>query len=97
MAKSTKNVQNAQSSTAQESTNLQSIGKQLVNYVEGTPFAIVESENDFKIVMGQDVVQIGFKTQEEAEAYIAEKPWHLIMTASAIYQEFLKKIAKDEN
>ena len=68
-----------------------------IKEVEGTPFRIVRNEKEVSIIMGDQVLKRGFYKIEEAEEYINEKPWELILIAGAIYSEFITKIRKEND
>jgi len=68
-----------------------------VKEVEGTPFRIVRNKKEVSIVMGDQVVKKDFKNVEDAEMYIEEKPWELILIAGAVYSEFINKIRKEND
>lgn len=75
-----------------------------ITEVDGTPFRIVtENEEsgkelrDVKIIMGDHVVMQNLEDEEEAQQIIEDKPWGLILTAGAIYNEYINKIRKEEN
>lgn len=49
--------------------------------VEDTPFAAVEKEGKWVLVLGNQISSTKqFETSEEAEAYVHEKPWELMWT-----------------
>lgn len=68
-----------------------------VTDVVNTPFTIVELKNDIIIAMGKDAVCTGFNSREDAENYINEKPWQLMLTAAAIYTNHINKIMDKKN
>ena len=68
-----------------------------IKEVEGTPFRIVRNEKEVSIIMGDQVLKRGFNEIEEAEDYVASKPWELILIAGAVYNEFITKIRKEND
>ena len=68
-----------------------------VSEVKGTPFRIVKEENKIMIIMGDHVVKDGFESEQDAKEYILHKPWELILTAGAIYNEYINKIRKEND
>ena len=62
----------------QSSSNSSDSG-QKYHIVEDTPFAAVEKEGKWVLVLGNQITSAKqFETPEEAEAYVREKPWELI-------------------
>ena len=54
--------------------------------VENTPFALIEIEGKWGIVMGNQLVSDQyFNTTEEAERFIETKPWSLILVAALTF------------
>lgn len=54
--------------------------------VENTPFALIERDGKWGIVMGNQMVSDQyFDTTEEAERFIESKPWSLILVAALTF------------
>ena len=54
--------------------------------VENTPFALIERNGKWGIVMGNQIVSDQyFDTTEEAERFIESKPWSLILVAALTF------------
>lgn len=68
-----------------------------IREVEGTPFRVIKNENGVNIIMGDQVLNKGFKEIKEAEDYIASKPWELILIAGAVYSDFINKVRREDN
>lgn len=68
--------------------------KEGVEPIEGTPFNSVEINEKFAITLGKNVLKLGFETREEAERYVQDLPWEIILPAAAIYNEFVTKNKK---
>ena len=64
--------------------------------VEGTPFKIVNNEGSIILIMGDNVLAQGFKSEDEAREYVKADSWELRLTAGAIYNEYINKIKKEE-
>lgn len=62
--------------------------------IEGTPFNSVEINEKFAITFGKNVLKLGFETRKEAEQYVQNLPWEIILTAAAIYTDFTIKNKK---
>lgn len=65
--------------------------KEGVETIEGTPFNSVEINEKFAITLGKNVLKLGFETRKDAEKYVQGLPWEIILTAAAIYNEFVTK------
>ena len=52
-----------------------------------TVFKIVKNEDRVSIVMGEQIMMRNLEDVEEAQQIIEDKPWELILTASAMYTE----------
>ena len=93
MRNSMNNGQDVQSSTAQESNS----SSYLVEQYQDTPFYTVETEDEqYMIVMANEIIETGFESREEAIRWIESKPWKLILIASAIFYENFKKEKQNE-
>ena len=64
--------------------------------IEGTPFKIVNNEGKIMLIMGDNVLAQGFKSENEAREYVKADSWELRLTAGAIYNEYINKIKKEE-
>lgn len=74
--------------------------RQEVEYVEihGTPFILARVTGHWKITLGYDVVSPKrFDTKEEAEEYVNQKPWELILVAGHIYNKRIEAFLKERN
>jgi len=60
-----------------------------VEPILGTPFNSVEINEKFAITLGKNILKLGFETREEAEKYVQDLPWEIILPATAIYNEFV--------
>ena len=88
-------TQDALSQKALKKANsLESNGEELVKKVEGTPFNIVTTERDVLITIGSYVVKSGLDSVEQAFAYIKRKPWELILTSGAVYNEYINEVKR---
>lgn len=65
--------------------------KEGVEPIEGTPFSSVEINEKYAITLGNNVLKTGFETREDAEKYVQDLPWEVILPAAAIYTEFVTK------
>lgn len=70
-----------------------------MNNVKGTPFTIVQRENDkgnleILVTMGNYVIKDKFKKVEDAEDYITDDSWELRLKAFAVYTQFINEIKK---
>ena len=61
-----------------------------------TVFKIVRNEDRVSIVMGDQIMMRNLESIEKAKKVIEEKPWELILTASAMYTEFINNVKKEE-
>lgn len=70
----------------------------LVSQVDGTPFAIVERDNEVRVVIGQMLAtEINFESKAKAEEYINEKPWPLIMSLAYFISKHHGELTKEQN
>ena len=66
--------------------------------VENTPFKVVKNENKWIIVMREYKVSTQeFNSVEEAEEYIHEKNWELILNSVMAYNEIFKEFVSTNN
>lgn len=68
--------------------------KEGVEPIEGTPFSSVEINEKFAITFGKNILKLGFETREEAEKYVQDLPWDIILMAAACYTEFVTENKK---
>ena len=71
----------------------------LIDYIEikESPFTIVDQKDKgIMVVMGQNLMAKDFKTVKEAQAWVARKPWQLILTAASAYVEFIKELKNEQ-
>lgn len=93
-------TQDASSQNQQDRVhNSQSNGRELVKEVFNSPFKVVQTDNDILLVMGRHVVKRGFDSVQQAISYVRKRDWELILTASAIYNEYIneEKLKKNES
>lgn len=64
-----------------------------------SPFTILENENkQFLISLGNQIVsEITFDTLDQAESYIYEKPWELILNSIMYLIQYNENYNKTEN
>ena len=65
-----------------------------VEPIEGTPFNSAEINEKFAIILGGNLLKLGFETREDAEKYVQGLPWDVILMAAACYTEFTTKNKK---
>lgn len=68
--------------------------KEGVEPIEETPFNTAEIDEKYAITIGKNILKLGFETREEAEQYVQNLPWDIILPAAAIYTEFVTKNKK---
>lgn len=69
---------------ASEQSTFENVNK--FQTVENTPFALIERNEKWGIVMGNQMVSNQFfDTTEEAEKFIESKPWSLILVAALTF------------
>lgn len=59
--------------------------------VENTPFCIAAHENIVLILMGNQVIKT-CENEDVARKLIENRDWEIILTAGAIYNEYIKNI-----
>lgn len=92
----------------QESKRLKSSESQGDNYpssdefkkhyhvVEDTPFTLIYHNEQYHICLGQNIVGAKpFKSIPEAEEYINQKPWQLMLVAGYIYGKMVEAKIKE--
>lgn len=88
------NKQESKPSRSSESPEGNSSSSEYIEHyhtVEGTPFTIILYGEEYHICLAQNIVaNKPFKTIEEAENYIAEKPWQLMLVAGYIYGKMVE-------
>ena len=67
-----------------------------VHEVEQTPFNVLEKEEKFKIILGNEIISPDYDTLEEAKKQIETKPWWLIIATTYIISGKLKKFEEEE-
>ena len=55
--------------------------------IEQSPFCIAEHDGKFTVIMKNYIVSEDFESKEDAEDYIAMKPWKLIVALIGIINE----------
>ena len=67
-----------------------------VHEVEQTPFNVLEKEERFKIILGNEIISPAYDTLEEAKKQIETKPWWLIITTTYIISGKIKQFEEEE-
>lgn len=81
-----------------ETQNNSKLSGELVEFIENTPFTIVERENETKMLtMGEYIVKKNIENKEELIKNIQQYDWQLILTATAIYIEKIQELKNKEN
>lgn len=65
--------------------------KEGVEPIKGTPFTTVEIDGKYGIALGKNLLKTGFEKRAEAEIFVQNLPWEIILPAAAIYNEFVTK------
>lgn len=67
-----------------------------VHEVEQTPFNILEKNEKYKIILGNEIISQDYETLEEAKEEIEKKPWWLIVATTHIISEKIKKFEEEQ-
>lgn len=67
-----------------------------VHEVEKTPFNVLEKENKFKIILGNEIISQDYDTLEEALEEIETKPWWLIVATTHIISKKIKLFEEEQ-
>ena len=63
---------------------------------DGTPFNVLEKEEKFKIILGNEIISPEYETPEEAKKEIETKPWWLIVATTHIISGKIKKFEEEQ-
>lgn len=81
-----------------ETLNNSKLSGELVEFIENTPFTIVEGENETKMLtMGEYIVKKNIENKDELIKNMQQYDWQLILTATAIYIEKIQELKNKEN
>lgn len=80
-------------------SNIPQLGEVVKNQLdESGNFLIVNVEDSYRIAMGEHwATKAKFKTPEEAQKYINQKPWELLMNMAAIMAKFVINETNNQN
>ena len=67
-----------------------------IHEVEQTPFNVLEKEEKFKIILGNEIISPEYETLEEAKKEIETKPWWLIVATTHIISGKIKKFEEEQ-
>ena len=66
-----------------------------IHEIKETPFNIIEMEDKYKIVIGNEIVSEEYNNLEEAKKEIDEKPWWLLVATSYIIGQKINKFKNE--
>nr|QJB19734.1 MAG: hypothetical protein [Microvirus sp.] len=67
-----------------------------IHEIENTPFNVLEKENKFKIILGNEIISPDYETLKQAENEIEKKPWWLIIATTHIVCEKIKEFKEKQ-
>lgn len=83
---------NAENTSKQDSKS-----KELIRYVDETPFAVVQTEMGFYVIMGKYRMSESFKSYEEAEQDAKRVDWmRILQVMGAVVENYNLKTETDE-
>lgn len=87
----------SKSSKSQEDKPASSDFIEHTHKVEDTPFTIIHHNEKYHICLANNIVgDRPFDSIEEAEDYIKQKPWQLILVSNYIYGKMVEQKIKEE-
>lgn len=80
-------------------SNIPQLGETVKNQLdESGTFLIVNVEDWYRIALGEHwVTKTKFKTPEEAQEYINQKPWELLMNMAAVMAKYVINETNNQN
>ena len=67
-----------------------------IHEIERTPFNVLEKDEKFKIILGNEIISPDYKTLEEAENEIEQKPWWLIIATTHIISRKIEEFEEEQ-